>query len=54
MLVFESHAKAGTVCECESNDDISLVVGGKKRTVLKNSVLSQSKNEQQTSCLDTM
>ncbi|ROL43172.1 Rap guanine nucleotide exchange factor 3 [Anabarilius grahami] len=25
VLVFESHAKAGTVCECESNDDISLV-----------------------------
>lgn len=21
VLVFESHAKAGTVCECESNDD---------------------------------
>ncbi|KTF82233.1 hypothetical protein cypCar_00006266, partial [Cyprinus carpio] len=25
VLVFESHAKAGTVCECETNDDISLV-----------------------------
>lgn len=35
VLVFESNAKAGTVCECESNDENFVSGGRKEKTALR-------------------